>query len=239
MPLPIGFDPEKGTFASIKPIIDLPKNTVIHSSVTNRRSGTIAFSWSRFNNFIARIGNWFAEHVDSAISIGCIILMGGVIITALIYVISVWSSDGFWLAALAAIGCYIGGCICIGLGWYVVLIFTNLLMYGLRLLFWNAWTLIVSLCIVSAVCILHPYANNLSGSLENPKQVVKTVSPQKQAYKCVANVLNVRRAPNTYSEVIGVLKKGQYVDVYEVNNGFGRIYYDGDTGYVSMKYLSY
>lgn len=239
MPLPIGFDPEKGTFSSIKPIIELPRNTVAY----NPTSGWIGYNkisiWSRFNNWVTRVGNWFAEHIDSAISIGCILLIAVVVILALIYVISVWNSDGFWLAALAALGCYIGGYICIGLGWYAIIIVTNVLMYGFRLIFWNAWTLIVSFCIIGVIIISLPCANELSGHQENAKQVIEAVSPQNQRYKCIANVLNIRRSPNTYSDVIGVLNKGQYVEVYEVSNGFGCINYRGETGYVSMKYLSH
>jgi hypothetical protein len=117
-----------------------------------RRNNGVSL-WSRFNNAIIQIGNWFAEHIDSVIGILCVLAFASVIIVSLIYVISVWSNDGFGWALLAAFGCYIGGYICLGIGWYVILVLSNVLMYGLRLIFWNAWTLILSLCAVGTICL--------------------------------------------------------------------------------------
>lgn len=239
MPLPEGFNPEFGTFKNIKPVINLPQNTSTYTPEINWSSSSYSRPslWSRFNNFIAQIGNWFADHVDTAMTIACFLLIGGVVISAIACVISVWSDEGFFWALLAAVGCYMVGYFAIGLGWYVITIITNVLMYGLRLLFWNAWTLIISLCVIAAACIIPAYTSTPTPKYTSPKTVTQPTTPKTSTYRCVADVLNIRKQPNTHSEVLGVLRRGQRVEVYSVSNGFARISYNGQPGYVSTKYL--
>lgn len=57
-------------------------------------------------------------------------------------------------------------------------------------------------------------------------------------YKVTANVLNVRTSPSvSNSSVLGGLTKGQVVTVTDISNGWGKVNYNGKTGYVSMQYL--
>lgn len=237
MSLPFGYDPDKGTFTSVKPVIELPRNTSVHGSSTATSSYNQVSIWSRFDNFIARIGNWFVEHIDSANAIGSVILIGLVVISALICVISVWNNEGFLLAVLTAIGCCIVGYLCVGIGWYVLLLITNVLMYSLRLIFWNGWTFIVTLCLACSICIFVPFADTIFKRLPS-EQIIRTEFTQDNVYRCTANVLNIRKEPNTNSEIIGVLKKGQSIEVSQIQNGFGCIQINGITGYVSMSYLA-
>lgn len=53
-----------------------------------------------------------------------------------------------------------------------------------------------------------------------------------------ATSLNVRSGPSTSYSVIGKLSKGTKIDVISTSNGWSKIKYDGQTGYVSSKYLS-
>ncbi|MFP7494465.1 N-acetylmuramoyl-L-alanine amidase [Terribacillus saccharophilus] len=53
----------------------------------------------------------------------------------------------------------------------------------------------------------------------------------------VDTTLNVRSEPSTSSSIIGSLNPGDAVDLIEVANGWGKITYKGQTGYVSMTYI--
>ena len=80
------------------------------------------------------------------------------------------------------------------------------------------------------------YAANASNGYNYQPQT-EVVTPVTRTYRCTAKVLNIRTAPNTSSTVIGTLRKGQQVEVYDTDNGFAQISYNGRTGYVSLKYL--
>lgn len=49
--------------------------------------------------------------------------------------------------------------------------------------------------------------------------------------------LNVRKEPNTTCAIIGKLAKGTEVEVSSINDGWGTISFNGETGYVSADYL--
>lgn len=234
MALPKGFNPNKMSFGSVTPVIEIPKNYSTSTSYSSRGSRRESL-WSRFNNAIANLGNWFAGQVDNVISICCVLVILGIIITGLVYVIGAWTNQGFWWALLVAVGALIGGFICLGISWYVINIVVNVVMYGFRFLFWNGWTLLISL-IIAVVGWL--WVANFTSHSPRANTPIETVAPATQTYQCAAQVLNVRKSPNTYSNVIGILKKGQQVEVYETTNGFVRISYNGQNGYVSLKYLN-
>ena len=53
-----------------------------------------------------------------------------------------------------------------------------------------------------------------------------------------ASSLNVRSGPSTNNSVIGKLSSGDKVEVISTSNGWSKIKYNGQTGYVSSQYLS-
>ena len=53
-----------------------------------------------------------------------------------------------------------------------------------------------------------------------------------------ATSLNVRSGPSTSYSIIGQLSNGERVEVISTSNGWAKIKYNGQTGYVSSKYLS-
>jgi hypothetical protein len=65
---------------------------------------------------------------------------------------------------------------------------------------------------------------------ETAKQVVKV--------KITAKSVNVRKEPNTSSEVIGKVKKGETYTEMDDLDGWFEISYDGQTGYVSADYVT-
>jgi GH24 family phage-related lysozyme (muramidase) len=56
--------------------------------------------------------------------------------------------------------------------------------------------------------------------------------PQNNKYKVTASSLNVRTGVGTSYRIVGVLKKNQVVEVFQVSNGWGKI----ENGWISLKY---
>ena len=56
--------------------------------------------------------------------------------------------------------------------------------------------------------------------------------------KVNADVLNVRTQPGTSYSIVGKLKQGQIITVYEQKNGWSRIVYGSLKGWVSSKYIT-
>lgn len=234
MALPAGFNPNNMSFGNITkqaPVFEIPRNTSYSSSSHYRES-----LWSRFNNGVADIGNWFAEKCDTVLGWISLAAMIVIVLTCLVGVIKTWADDGFWMALLVAIGVCIGGVI----AWYIaavaIVIVVNVVMYGFRFIFWNGWTLILAISLAIGGWAYSANSTKYQGSSE--KLQTETVVQVSSTYVCTAKVLNIRAEPNTYSRVIGTLRKGQNTEVFDIENGFACISYNGKTGYASLKYLS-
>ena len=67
----------------------------------------------------------------------------------------------------------------------------------------------------------------------------KPKEPDKKTTKYVvtASSLNIRKKPNTSSEILGTFSSGDTVEVYSITNGWAKISYNGETAYVSSKYI--
>lgn len=50
--------------------------------------------------------------------------------------------------------------------------------------------------------------------------------------------LNIRSSANADSTIIGKVAKNEVLEVYEISNGWGKISYNGEYGYVNSEYLS-
>ena len=237
MALAGGFNPETGTFENLKPVLSIPHNT------GRRNSGMPSLSyaenyrprrslWSLFNNGVAYIGNWIAHKSDNIIGWCSMALIIAMVLGGIAIVISTWISDGFWIALIATIGvCVVGAFV-----WYIavglIAILVNILVYGLRLLFWNGWTLLVSLALVVGIWLYNSESN--AGMDSFPEEVSIVVDDY---FRCTAKVLNVRATPSKNGKILGVLKKGDEVAVNSIENGFAEIEYNGTKAYVSELYL--
>lgn len=239
MSLPKGFNPNKMTFGNITksdPIIEIPRNTSIYSTPhVNNRLVDHDSLWSRFNRGVAGIGNWFAEKTEDVLGWISLIITVVIIISCVVKIINTWIDDGFWMALLMAIGVCIGGVIAWYIAAFAIFISVNIVMYGLRFLFWNGWTLLIGFILAGTIWfwMISPY----NQSSYNKSVQIETVIHDAKTYRCTAKLLNVREAPNTNSNIIGTIQRGQTVEVYDDSNNFGRIIYNGRTGYVSFKYL--
>lgn len=238
MSLPPGFNPNNMSFGNIPnatPVFEIPQNTSAYTSTSWSHSNRISL-WTRFNRTITNIGNWFAEYAETVLGICTIILMVAIAIAAIVYVIGVWVDSGFWMALLAAFLVYIGCTIVWYIGAFIIVVVVNIVMYGLRLLFWNGWTFLIALILSTSFVIY--VAIPSSSDTYFSQQRTEILTPTTQTYVCTAkSTLNVRNSPNLSSNTIGKLRNGDEVEVLEILDGFARIKYGNGYGYASVKYL--
>ena len=195
MALPPGFDPTRMSFGPSTPVIGIPRNNSTSSSSSySSYSSNRASLWSRFNSAVAEIGNWFADHIESAISVCCMLVIGAVAITGIIYVIGALISEGLLMAIITGIIAFIIGYICVGIGWYVILFGVNIVMYGLRIVFWNGWTLLLAIALFIGTSVSSCVQENHRYVHE---EVVEQVVMTPRIYRCTARALNVRSGPST------------------------------------------
>ena len=224
-----GFNPETGTFEDLTPVIQIPRNTATRTYTASRRKRSI---FNRFNDSIEDIGNWFADNSDSVLGWMSMIVIGLIVISGIIAVISTWIKDGFLMALLVAgIALVVCG-IAVTVASVVIAIAVNVIMYAFRLIFWNGWTFLIALAL-GAGGIAYAALSSDSSAVS----AVETVATQYDRYECIAKVLNVRQSPTKNSKVLGTLRKGDVVEVKELSNGFARIDFNGREGYASVQYL--
>ncbi len=222
--LPQGFNPKTLKMEAFTP----PRNTTTYSS---SRDGI----WSRFNDGVADIGNWFADHTDVVTEWISYIIFGGSILAAIAAIISIWVESGFIWALLGGVLIVGVGYYAVGLLWLIVTFAIYIIMYCFRLIFWNAYVFLLILAIVAA-CAFGPMIAETRISPRTTSSYSQ-VTPTTTSYRCTANSLNVRAYPSSSAKVIGSIKKNAVVQVYDITSGFAEIRYAGKKGYVSTKYL--
>lgn len=237
LPSGISVDLEKGEINS--PIGSVPI-TIRHNTRSYSRSHFHRSSlWSRFNCFIEDIGEWLRDNTEALsnyIAIGGFILACAV---AVIGAIGVLIDEGFWSFVLYAFCAYLvmfyGGCIIT----YVMMFALRIPIFILGLIFHNAYVLLVTIAISLGI-LFYNVNDPLFQSKEPQPRVVNTTTsiPTTTRYKCTANtVLNVRKEPNSSSQIIGAIQHNEVVDVYDISNGFARIKYKNQDAYISEKYI--
>lgn len=236
MPLPKGFDPNNMSFDTVP--INIPKkptayrNNYYTSSTTRRRPSL----WERFNDTIEDIGNWFADHAESVLGTCTMLLMGLIGIGALILVIVTWVNQGLLAAILTAVVSYFVGMFIWFVGYIAIAIFVNLIMYGLRFVFWNGWSFLATLAAgIGCWLWIDYYSPTSDSSNATETEMVATTT---ETYVCTSkSSLKVRRSPSTKAPKIGNIYRGQEVEVIDITDGFAHIKWNGGEGYASLKYL--
>lgn len=227
-----------------KPTITVPRNnTTSSSSSTYRSSSTSGYRyrrswWSRFNEGVADLGNWFsdnAEDVSTWLTIAAIAIASA---AAIIYFIAAWVTEGFWIALIFGVILAIVGSLGLGILVSVLAIAVNVIMFAFRLLFWNGWTLlgIIGLALggwMYAYLTVPTY----DSYYDEPVAVEEVVASPDGTYRCTAKVLNIRYYRDKNSNIMGCLYRGQTVEVTDIDDEFGSIQYNGMTGYVCMDYM--
>lgn len=165
LPGGVKFDPESGELIGA----DFRRPSIPSNTSYNYSSGNW---WTRANNFIIGIGNWFAEH-NSNITGGLAVIL---LVLAWIYfgisVIGLWIQDGFFSALIFGI---IGGVIF----YYISMIAAGILigigiiiLAIIRYIFYNIYTLILTIGIVLFFC----FNSNGTSSYSKTAQVSEEVT---------------------------------------------------------------
>lgn len=217
------------------PGIPSPEPVNTYTQTRNRRSSSTFFLWDWFNDFVISIGNFLANNYETIMGF-MIWIMGAIgAICGIIILVNIWSNHNFIVATIITI---IAG----GLLYWVFLIIIGILYWVLsiilailRFTFYNAYTLLL----VIGICIGIVWYNNRSSSptfQHNPASS-SFIAPKTNRYRCTARTLNVRRQPYIGSPVIGKLHQGDYVEVYDVYDGFAHIKFGNSKAWASIAYL--
>ena len=217
------------------PSIPLPNYTPTTKN-SMRFSGGL---WRRMNNAIQGFGEWIDDIIDSASNpVVWTIIIG--IIGAIGLITAAISTDSiFWGIVVVFFG--------LGIGYYVVFIggtvisfIVRCILYIFRYLFYNIYTVILAILITVGI-IIGPRINELIDNRSGAKTVVvapKVNTEVTTTYYCTASdVLNIRSLPTKDAKVIGAIRRGQYVQVYSIVDGYAKFKYGSGYGYASIKYL--
>ncbi len=225
LPSGISIDMEQGEIrTSLGPgPIPISHNT---RSYTYRRS-----LWSRFDNFIGSIGNWFADSAEGITSVLAILLLVCMAIPFLLWLISL----GLFLGIIA--GVFLGG-----IAYYAAMIvvgifiwISNIFLGIIRYIFYSGTSFLITLAIVGGFVGYGYYVSPRPSMKYTPR--TESTAPVATKYYCTASILNVRSKPDMNASIIGSLKQYQTVVVYETTNGFAKIRYGSKDGYVSLRYM--
>ena len=142
---------------------------------------------------------------------------------------------------MAILVAFIGYIVCalfMGVGKFVLELCVVGIMYIFRYLFYNAGTLLGTVAFAATITTLCVLASGNISSYDNSVEPQEYVAPVTHTYCCTANtVLNVRSAPNGNAKVIGTIKSGQYIEVYNIVDGYAKFEYGDGYGYANTKYL--
>ena len=230
--------------------VSVPTPTKVAPPRNNTPSYSSSYSyreslWSRFNDKledlndkIEDLGEWFYYNAYNAGEIGSIILVGGMIIFSVIGVIYIWANEGLGIAILSAFIGYIVCTVFMGVGKFILELCITGIMHIFRYLFYNAWTLLATIFFVAMITTLSVLASGNISSSGNYAEPQEYMAPVTQAYCCTATtVLNIRSDPDESAKIIGTLKSGQHIQVYNIVNGYAKFEYGDSYGYASTKYL--
>lgn len=194
--------------------------------------------WDRINNFFIGIGNWIATNGETAMTYISFGLLGLFWLGFAISIIVVWVDEGFIWALIAGV---IGGGVMYlisGIALAVLFFIDDFILLIVRYIFYNVYTFLIALAVLLGSVFLDN-AGSLFSYSDDPDPVEQVVeTPSFNIYYCTASsVLNVRSAPSKDAQVIGTLRSGQEVRVYNFVDGFAKIDYNDRIAYASSSYL--
>ena len=191
------------------------------------------------NNAIEGFGERIDDSIDSISDSSVWTIIIGIIGAIGLIAAAISTDSIFWGIVVAFFG--------LGIGYYVVLIggvvisfIARFILYIFRYLFYNIYTVILAILITVGI-IIGPRINELIDNRSGAETVVVAPNANTEVsttYYCTASsVLNIRSAPNGDAKVIGTIKKGQSVQVYNIVDGYAKFKYGSGYGYASTKYL--
>lgn len=130
-------------FVKSGPKIEIPRNRSTSTTSSTSWGGRRVSLWSRYNKGVAGIGNWIADHVETVTDTCSAILFLAYVVVVIVLFVQSWIEGGFLKALLMGVLAGIVGFFVMGIAVWVVNIVMNVILYGLRILFWNGWTLLL------------------------------------------------------------------------------------------------
>lgn len=225
---------------SKKSSVTIPSTPLPHYTPTTKNSMRSSGGlWRRMNNAIEGFGERIDDSIDSISDSSVWTIIIGIIGAIGLIAAAISTDSIFWGIVVAFFG--------LGIGYYVVLIggvvisfIARFILYIFRYLFYNIYTVILAILITVGI-IIGPRINELIDNRSGAETVVVAPNANTEVsttYYCTASsVLNIRSAPNGDAKVIGTIKKGQSVQVYNIVDGYAKFKYGSGYGYASTKYL--
>ena len=225
---------------SKKSSVTIPSTHLPHYTPTTKNSMRSSGGlWRRMNNAIEGFGERIDDSIDSVSDSSVWTIIIGIIGAIGLIAAAISTDSIFWGIVVAFLG--------LGIGYYVVLIggvvisfIARFILYIFRYLFYNIYTVILAILITVGI-IIGPRINELIDNRPGAETVVVAPNANTEVsttYYCTASsVLNIRSAPNGEAKVIGTIKKGQSVQVYNIVDGYAKFKYGSGYGYASTKYL--
>lgn len=225
---------------SKKSSVTIPSTPLPHYTPTTKKSMRSSGGlWRRMNNAIEGFGERIDDSIDSVSDSSVWTIIIGIIGAIGLIAAAISTDSIFWGIVVAFFG--------LGIGYYVVLIggvvisfIARFILYIFRYLFYNIYTVILAILITVGI-IIGPRINELIDNRPGAETVVVAPNANTEVsttYYCTASsVLNIRSAPNGDAKVIGTIKKGQSVQVYNIVDGYAKFKYGSGYGYASTKYL--
>ena len=225
---------------SKKSSVTIPSTPLPHYTPTTKNSMRSSGGlWRRMNNAIEGFGERIDDSIDSISDSSVWTIIIGIIGAIGLIAAAISTDSIFWGIVVAFFG--------LGIGYYVVLIggvvisfIARFILYIFRYLFYNIYTVILAILITVGI-IIGPRINELIDNRPGAETVVVAPNANTEVsttYYCTASsVLNIRSAPNGDAKVIGTIKKGQSVQVYNIVDGYAKFKYGSGYGYASTKYL--
>lgn len=225
---------------SKKSSVTIPSTPLPHYTPTTKNSMRSSGGlWRRMNNAIEGFGERIDDSIDSVSDSSVWTIIIGIIGAIGLIAAAISTDSIFWGIVVAFFG--------LGIGYYVVLIggvvisfIARFILYIFRYLFYNIYTVILAILITVGI-IIGPRINELIDNRPGAETVVVAPNANTEVsttYYCTASsVLNIRSVPNGDAKVIGTIKKGQSVQVYNIVDGYAKFKYGSGYGYASTKYL--
>lgn len=214
-----------------------PRQTTTYPKSPGRSTLSL---WTRINYWVEDVGDWFEDMMDSASDSSLWTIIIG-IIAAIGVIIGAFNTGSlFWGIVVVVIGFGIGVYV-VSIGGIVVGLIARIILGALRYIFYNIYTLLITVVIVLGIVFTPQIENMIDGFSDNSVKIENTTPAIETTttYYCKAKSnLNIRKQPSSNATVIGVLKPGQSVEVYRIEGDWATIRYKDSKAYVSSRFIS-
>ena len=120
------------------------------------------------------------------------------------------------------------------IGWVIKGIY-QLVLWIFGKIFTNVYAFITAIVVAVIIGTVYYCSSDNNVTEDKPKEELYEATT---TYICTARKsLKVRVSPSVSASQIGSIMSGEEVEVYEISDGFAKLRFNGDIGYVSSKYL--